>query len=71
MDEAVLDELPDDARHFIAIELYYGAFDLNLFHGVPFRHSLLPQSEYVREISLANISLYQDTFPSPRNTSYP
>ena len=31
-DEAVLDELPDDARHLIAIELNDGVMDLDLFH---------------------------------------
>ena len=31
-DEAILDELPDDARHLISIELNDGVMDLDLFH---------------------------------------
>ena len=32
-DESVLDELPDDAGHLIAVELDDGVVDLDLFHG--------------------------------------
>jgi len=32
VNEAVFDELPDDARHFVAIEFDHNACNLNLFH---------------------------------------
>jgi len=32
-DESVLDELPDDARHFVAIEFDDCIFNLDLCHG--------------------------------------
>ena len=34
-DQRVLDELPDDAGHLVAVELYDGAFDLDLGHVSP------------------------------------
>jgi hypothetical protein len=33
VDEAVFDELPDDARHFVAIEFNDNALNLDLFHS--------------------------------------
>jgi hypothetical protein len=32
MDQLILDELPDDASHFIAVEIGDGIGDLDLFH---------------------------------------
>ncbi|WP_246718466.1 hypothetical protein [Rhizobium laguerreae] len=32
MDQLILDELPDDARHFIAVEIGDGIGDLDLVH---------------------------------------
>jgi hypothetical protein len=32
MDQLILDELPDDARHFIAVEVGDGICDLDLVH---------------------------------------
>lgn len=34
-DEAVFDELPDNARHFVAIEFDDGIVNLDLCHGEP------------------------------------
>src|SRR4029077_15991083 len=34
-DELLLDHLPDDSSHLIAVEFYDGAFDLDLGHGSP------------------------------------
>jgi hypothetical protein len=33
VNQAVLDELPDDARHFVAIEFYDDTVDLDFLHG--------------------------------------
>jgi hypothetical protein len=33
VDQAILDELPDDASHLVTIEFYDCAYDLNLFHA--------------------------------------
>ena len=34
VDQAVLDELPDDARHLVTVELDDGVLDLDLLHGL-------------------------------------
>ena len=34
MDQAVLDELPDDARHLVTVEFDDGVLDLDLLHGL-------------------------------------
>jgi hypothetical protein len=34
MDELVLDQLPDDAGHLVAVEFHDGAFNFNFFHGM-------------------------------------
>jgi hypothetical protein len=33
VNQAVLDELPNDSSHLVAIEFYDDAFDLDFFHG--------------------------------------
>ena len=35
MDQLLLDELPDDARHLVAVHLDDGILDLDLGHGFP------------------------------------
>lgn len=41
VDELVLDDLPDDPGHLIAVELYHGVLDLNLLDSLRGRHPVL------------------------------
>jgi hypothetical protein len=34
MDQLVLDQLPDDAGHLVAVELNDGTFNLDFLHGM-------------------------------------
>ncbi|CAB4797224.1 unannotated protein [freshwater metagenome] len=54
-DEAVLDELPNDARHFVAIEFDDGVINLNFGHGAP------PGAVAARRPRVMSLVLYLST----------
>jgi len=62
VNEAVFDELPDDARHFIAIQLDNDALNLNLVHV--FFPSTVPGSQAPTSVLVSgDISLHKDISP--------
>jgi hypothetical protein len=67
VDQGVLDPLPDDAGHLVAVQLYDGAFYLDLRHGTVLSMGLSvgPDQSYKRCQSISTSRYFHPSAQTP------